>query len=313
MDNLLARYKGCLFGLACGDAVGTTVEFKPRGSFQPVQEMIGGGPFNLRPGEWTDDTSMALCLAESLLKCEGFDPKDQMDRYLNWYHDGYLSSNGRFIDIGNTVRRALDRYQITGRPYSGSTDPMTAGNGSIMRLAPVPMYYRSNFQDLVFYSAASSRTTHAAIEAVDACRLFGLQIGMALMGMPKEKIFFGPFNEWIAVNDLTESIRAIAKGKFVNKNESEIIGSGYVVESLEAALACFYQTNNFRDAILYATNLGDDADTTAAVCGQIAGAYYGIEQIPSNWLDQLALRESIDDLAYRLYLKSSVTNGSQLN
>ena len=131
-----SRYRGCLLGLACGDAVGTTVEFKPRGTFEPVTDMVGGGPFRLEPGEWTDDTSMALCLAESLLERGGFDALDQMQRYVRW-KKGHLSSNGRCFDIGNTVRGALTRFLDSGDPFSGSTHPHSAGNGSLMRLAPV--------------------------------------------------------------------------------------------------------------------------------------------------------------------------------
>ena len=125
------RFRGCLLGLAVGNAVGTTLEFKPPGSFKPISDMVGGGPFRLKPGEWTDDTSMALCLAESLIAKQCFDPSDQLQRYLKWYREGHLSSNGRCFDIGNTVRHALTRFEKTGEPYSGSTDHSSAGNGSL--------------------------------------------------------------------------------------------------------------------------------------------------------------------------------------
>jgi ADP-ribosyl-[dinitrogen reductase] hydrolase len=140
--SLKDRYAGSLAGLASGDAVGTTVEFRSRGTFPPVTDMVGGGPFGLAPGQWTDDTSMALCLAESLLAKNGFDARDQMGRYLNWRTWGYLSSTGECFDIGMTVRGALERFQRTGEPYSGSTDPNSAGNGSLMRLAPVALFPR---------------------------------------------------------------------------------------------------------------------------------------------------------------------------
>src|SRR4051812_7413413 len=144
MSKTEDRYRGCLLGLACGDAVGTTVEFSPRGSFPPVTDMTGGGPFNLQPGEWTDDTSMALCLDESLAYRNGFDAVDQMNRYCNWRSVGYMSSNGHCFDIGMTVSRALDRYCESGDPYAGDIDAKTAGNGALMRLAPVPMFYASS-------------------------------------------------------------------------------------------------------------------------------------------------------------------------
>jgi ADP-ribosyl-[dinitrogen reductase] hydrolase len=127
-----------MMGLAAGDALGTTVEFKAPGSFFPLTDMVGGGPFALEPGEWTDDTSMALCLADSLIQKQGFDPRDQMERYFRWYREGYMSSNGRSFDIGNTTRTALEKFEATADPFSGPTGPRAAGNGSIMRLAPVP-------------------------------------------------------------------------------------------------------------------------------------------------------------------------------
>ena len=134
------RFRGCLLGLATGDAVGTTVEFQSRGTFEPVTDLVGGGPFGLEPGQWTDDTSMALCLGTSLVQTGGFDATDQMDRYCAWQDRGYLASNGVCFDIGNTVHHALSRYRGSGDPLSGPTDPRSAGNGSIMRLAPIPIY-----------------------------------------------------------------------------------------------------------------------------------------------------------------------------
>jgi len=135
--NTAERYRGAMLGLAVGDALGTTLEFSPPGSFTPIDDIIGGGPFRLAPGAWTDDTSMALCLAESLSECGGFDAADQMRRYVRWYREGHMSSTGGCFDIGNTTRAALQRFEDTGDPWCGSKDPRTAGNGSIMRLAPV--------------------------------------------------------------------------------------------------------------------------------------------------------------------------------
>src|SRR5688500_928565 len=135
------RVRGAPLGLAAGDALGTTLEFQRPGTFTPIDEMVGGGPFVLEPGQWTDDTSMALCLAESLLECNGFDPVDQLRRYVRWYREGHHSSTGRCFDIGSTVRAALQRFEETGEPWCGSTDPQTAGNGSLMRLAPVVLFY----------------------------------------------------------------------------------------------------------------------------------------------------------------------------
>lgn len=291
-----SRFRGCLLGLACGDAVGTTVEFTARGRFTPVTDMVGGGVFELSPGAWTDDTSMALCLAASLTELGCFDATDQMNRYWRWVDDGYMSSNGRCFDVGNTVYDSLERFRETGDPFSGSTDPYSAGNGCIMRLAPVPMFYFPDQAAAITQSGLSARTTHGAAECIDACRLFGGILYQALAGADREAILLSH-----AVDDASSpSLQAIARGEYRDKTEQDIRGSGYVVQSLEAALWCFWHTSSFEAAILKAANLGDDADTTAAVCGQVAGAFYGATGIPSHWLDRVALRDIITDLADRL-------------
>lgn len=300
-----SRFRGALLGLACGDAVGTTVEFSPRGTFSPVTDMVGGGPFNLQAGQWTDDTSMALCLGTSLVERQGFDAHDQMRRYLDWMQHGYLSSTGHCFDIGNTTAAALRRFQQSGDPFGGSTDPRAAGNGSIMRLAPVPMFYYPRLEDVVHYSAESSRTTHGSVECFDACQVLGAMLYSTFCGLIKDEILFGdPFPKEFEI-ELTPKIRAITDGSYHAKSEGEISGSGYVVNSLEAALWCFWQTDNYRDAILRAVNLGDDADTTAAICGQLAGAYYGIDGIPEEWLKKLTLYDEIVQLADQLYVQAT--------
>jgi ADP-ribosyl-[dinitrogen reductase] hydrolase len=182
MPTLVDRYRGCLLGLACGDAVGTTVEFSERGSFEPLTDMVGGGPFRLEAGQWTDDTSMALCLATSLISCKGFDATDQMNRYVNWWQWGYLSSTGECFDIGLTVAKALQRYLVTKNPLAGSTDPSTAGNGSLMRLAPVVMYYHPDMAAVLVGARESSATTHQAVEAMECCEVFAEILANALGG-----------------------------------------------------------------------------------------------------------------------------------
>lgn len=291
----LNRSRGCLLGLAVGDAVGTTVEFKSRGSFTPITDMVGGGPFGLKAGQWTDDTSMALCLATSLVTKKEFDPVDQMNRYRDWHKNGYLSSIGRCFDIGNTVRQALERYKLTGNSFSGSVDANSAGNGSLMRLAPIPIFYYSDLERIIHFAKESSRTTHGAIECLEACQIFAEMLFLALSGESKEQTLFDTKSQISSprIND-------IASGGYSNKKINQIRGTGYVVESLEAALWCFYQTDTFESAILQAANLGDDADTTAAICGQIAGAFYGEAGIPEKWLAKLHMRHEITELADNL-------------
>jgi ADP-ribosyl-[dinitrogen reductase] hydrolase len=302
--DALERYRGCLLGLAVGDAVGTTLEFKRPGTFEPITDMVGGGPFNLLPGQWTDDTSMALCLGESLIISKGFDPTDQMQRYLRWYRQGYFSSTGECFDIGNTIRAALRHFETTGNSFAGSTDSLKAGNGSIMRLAPVPMFYANDFATAVTHAASSSYTTHAASASVSACQyLSGLIVG-ALNGENKETLLsphYTPIEGFWDQTFLVPEIAEIADGSFKDRNPPDIVGSGYVVKSLEAALWAFYNSRDYREGCLMAANLGDDADTTAAVYGQLAGAYYGESDIPASWRKKLAKHRIIELMADKLY------------
>jgi ADP-ribosyl-[dinitrogen reductase] hydrolase len=276
----------------------------------PITDMVGGGPFRLRPGEWTDDTSMALCLAESLIECDGFGPIDQLRRYVRWYREGHNSSTGHCFDIGNTVRAALYRFESTGEAWCGSTDPDTAGNGSIMRLVPVPLFFARDPGRAVAEAADSSRTTHGAPEAVDACRYLAALIVGAVEGRSKEELLqphFGPMAGLWNAQPLAPAIAEIAGGSFRDREPPEIAGSGYVVRSLEAALWAFAKTTSFEDGALLAVNLGDDADTTGAVYGQLAGAFYGAEAIPTAWRSALALRERLEAYADDL-LRASETN-----
>jgi ADP-ribosyl-[dinitrogen reductase] hydrolase len=306
--NTLDRYLGSLVGLAAGDALGTTVEFRSPGSFDPVTDMVGGGPFDLRPGQWTDDTSMALCLAESLIETGGFVPRDQLERYLRWYRSGHLSSTGTCFDIGITVRTALQAFEATGADYCGSADPLTAGNGSLMRLAPVPLFFARRPMEAIERSGDSSRTTHAARTAVDACRYFGALIVGAVSGAAKAELLselYSPVPGYWQAHPLCAEIEAIAGGSFKVMAPPAISGSGYVVESLEAALWAFHTADSFADGCLRAVNLGDDADTTAAVYGQLAGAHYGVDDIPESWRGKLAKRALIEDFARSLYQRAS--------
>jgi ADP-ribosylglycohydrolase len=294
MPNMLNSYLGCLLGLAAGDAVGTTLEFRPPGTFQPITDMVGGGPFNLEPGQWTDDTSMALCLGQSLIDRDGFDPEDQMNAYAKWARDGYMSSNGRCFDIGGTVSEALCSYSFGDTPFAGPTSPNRAGNGSIMRLAPVPMLYARDIELACWYAQMMSCTTHGADTCVDACHLMTTLIVTALNGGDLGEL--PPFSR-----PYCAEIQEIADGSFREKQPPEIKGTGYVVKSLEAALWAFHNSANFAEGALLAANLGDDADTTAAIYGQIAGAVYGVDGIPQHWLDKLAEFALIESMATTLY------------
>ena len=297
------RYRGALLGLACGDALGSSVEFSRPGTFEPVTGFRGGGPFNLAPGQWTDDTSMAMCLAESLIQCGGFDELDQMKRYLRWWREGYWSSTGTCFDIGVTTRGALERFQETGDPWSGSLDPANAGNGPIMRLAPVPLYFASDPLEAIRLAGESARTTHGARTCIDACRYLAALIVGALGGTTKEELIgrrFSPVPGLWPRKPLAPEIEEIAQGSFLSRRPPQIQGSGYVVRSLEAALWAFAGSETFEEGALKAVNLGNDADTTGAVYGQLAGAFYGESGIPAQWLGQLHRRDAIAAVAEKL-------------
>jgi len=297
----IQRYRGAILGLAAGDAVGTTVEFQPPASFQPVTDMIGGGVFQLQPGQWTDDTSMALCLAESLIQCQGFNLVDQLTRYCRWYRDGYFSCKDSCFDIGNTTRTALHAFELAGQP-DAPTDPYTAGNGSLMRLAPVPLFYTRQIEDAIYFSAQSSITTHAAPNAIDACRYYASLIVGAIDGQDKAYLLADTYlADYWRSESLSAEIEQVRLGSFKTKQPPEIVGSGYVVESLEAALWAFEHSDSFEEGTLMAVNLGDDADTTGAIYGQLAGAYYGEIGIPAHWREQLAFKQQIETMADQLY------------
>ncbi|MEI6808173.1 MAG: ADP-ribosylglycohydrolase family protein [bacterium] len=305
------HFRGSLVGLAVGDALGTTLEFRQPGSFKPIDDMKGGGPFHLKPGQWTDDTSLALCLAESLVERKCFDPVDQLARFVRWYRDGHLSSTGRCFDIGATTASALRRFEATHEPFCGSTDPHAAGNGSIMRLAPVPLFFACSPAEAIENSGDSSRTTHGAEACVDACRHMGGLLVGAVNGASKDQILsdmYCPVSGYWTNHPLCAEIADIAHGSFKCKEPPAIRGTGHVVKSLEAALWAFHKTKNFREGALLAVNLGDDADTTGAVYGQIAGAFYGYDAIPEQWRTMITSADLILSFADRLAELAAATS-----
>jgi ADP-ribosyl-[dinitrogen reductase] hydrolase len=313
-SRLRDQMRGALIGLAVGDAVGTTVEFKRPGTFTPVTDMVGGGPFGLAAGEWTDDTSMALCLADSLIERGGFDAKDQMQRYVRWQREGYLSSNGHCFDIGSTVAQSLRKFAATGEPFAGSTDEMTAGNGSLMRLAPVPLFFFGRGVDAIALAGESSRTTHGAPVAVDACRYLAALILGALNGASKAELLesrYAPAVGYWDSHPLHPVIARIADGSFREKSPPAIKGTGYAADALEEALWAFLHSRDFREGCLLAVNLGNDADTTAAIYGQLAGAFYGEPGIPAEWRARIAQKEMLDRYAEQLFQKSFAVGDSR--
>lgn len=269
------RCLGAFIGLAVGDAMGAPVEFSEPGEFEPVTGYRSGGPFNLPAGYWTDDTSMALCLADSLLFNRGqMSLKDQLTRYSNWHYYGYNSSTGKCFDIGQGTVRAIHTFQWEGRI---SSNTFSEGNGSLMRLAPVPIVFRKNMEVARENSELQSITTHNA-NASKLAGEFGEILHSAISGNPKESLL-PSFPIFLEV----------------------VTNSGHAPESFRAALHHFHSTNSFSEAILQAVNYGGDSDTIGAITGQLAGAYYGLSGIPEEWVSDLHDTLRLQRVAENLY------------
>ena len=272
------RRRGALIGLAVGDALGAAVEFSDPGSFAPVTGYRSGGPHRLKPGEWTDDTSMALALADSIASV-GWDLNDQANRYVEWWQTGKYSVNGRCFDIGITTRNALNRFLAKKDALaSGNSSEQSSGNGSIMRLATVPIrfahLYPDKLAELSRLADESSLPTHASEQCRSACRYLATVLAALIRGEDRAAVLSPGWKPLQILNDikpLQPLIQQIAQGSFRHKQPPAIEGSGWVVRSLEAALWAFHDSDTFEKAVLRAVNLGDDADTTGAICGQLAG------------------------------------------
>jgi ADP-ribosylglycohydrolase len=295
------RRRGALIGLAIGDALGAAVEFRSPGSFTPVVGYRSGGPHGLKAGEWTDDTSLALALADSMAAV-GWDLNDQARRYVQWWTTGRYSVNGRCFDIGITTRSALGRFLASqDARTSGDPSERASGNGSIMRLAPVPVghadRYPDNLEELLRRADESSLPTHASEQCRSACRYLATVLAALVRGEDRAAILSPDWQSLQVLNDiqpLHPLIQDVARGSFRQKQPPAIEGSGWVVKSLEAALWAFHDAGSFEEAVLRAVNLGDDADTTGAICGQVAGAFWGESNIPEPLRSGLARREMIE-------------------
>ena len=280
------RRRGALIGLAVGDALGAAVEFQSPGSFAPVTGYRNGGPHRLEAGEWTDDTSMALALADSIATV-GWDLNDQVSRYVEWWRSGKYSVNGRCFDIGITTRSALGNFAAKKNALtSGDRSDRASGNGSIMRLAPVPIRYAHLYpakaDELARLAEESSLPTHASDQCVSACRYLATVLAALIHGEDRGTVLssdWRPLQQLSAVKPLHPLIQDVAQGSFRQKRPPAIQGSGWVVKSLEASLWAFHDAASFEEAVLRAVNLGDDAATTGAICGQLAGAYWGESNI----------------------------------
>ncbi|CAF1253576.1 unnamed protein product [Rotaria sordida] len=318
-----------MVGMALGDALGAHVEFRPRAFLlqNPVVDLKAGGTWGLKEGQFTDDTSMALCLAASLVCRRDFVPYDQLVRYKWWYKHGYMSSTGECFDIGAATRDSLCEFEGRQKQFSAThevpfdeldflCDPDllaefnvqcsragVAGNGALMRLTPVPLFFYRHPVHAVKYSGFSGVITHGDQKAYDACRYYGALIVAALQGATKEELLNDEFYEthisWFAEGPLAPEIMRIANGSYKQNDgyDAGIRGKGYIVNALEAALWAFWSEKTFKKGALAAVNLGDDTDTTAAIYGQLAGAYYGYEKLPKKWVEKVYAKRFLQGLS----------------
>ena len=287
-------------GLAVADAVGTTNEFKWAGTFEPITDMVGGGPFLLKPGQWTDDTSMALCIADSLLAKGRYDSFDVMERYQRWYSKGYRSSTDRCFDIGGQVRAALFDYEHEQRVPVTAERSNSAGNGAIMRLAPMVIAgFRSRSpREIVATAGLSARETHFSAEAEAATEVFAALLVGALLGWAPERIVDVA---WASTGAAFDDVAArVISADPTERASWEAHTSGYIIHGLRLAVHGLLDVGSFDEAVLAIANLGGDADTNAAIYGQLGGAYCGVEAIPASWRNALYEGEQIDALARAL-------------
>jgi ADP-ribosyl-[dinitrogen reductase] hydrolase len=290
------RRKGCFYGCAVGDALGLPLEFQERDTHPLVTEMIPATQWkDLAAGSWSDDTSLMLCLAASLVATRGVqDNHNQLSHYNAWWEEGYLSVTGYCFDIGRTTTLALAAFEKHGRTVAKTTMENHQGNGSLMRIAPIPILFHAlNTAAIIEAAARSSETTHAHPVCKNACSIFSVLCAHAIRGENKDKLL-EILNSLQSIYEFDTSLWPILRGEFMRKARHEIRSGGYVVDSLEAALWAFFKTDGFEEGAILAVNLAHDADTVGAIYGMLAGAAYGYSDIPARWLAALQGRRMLD-------------------
>jgi ADP-ribosylglycohydrolase len=303
------KVKSVLFGVAVGDALGVPVEFKSRQTISknPVADMIGYGTYNLPAGTWSDDSSLTFCLAEALT--QEFDLTIVGQNFVKWYHDNFWTPHGSVFDIGIATSRAIAQLARGVPPdLAGATDDYSNGNGSLMRILPLLFYLHDKpIEERFNLTRQVSAITHGHIRSAIAC-FYYLEFARQIVERK---------NKFEIYKNLQLEITNFLTSRSVNKkeiaffdrllkddieklSESEIYSSGYVLHTLEASIWCLLTTDNFKEAVLKAVNLGEDTDTTGAVAGGLAGLLYGFDNIPEKWLQKIARYDDISDLAERV-------------
>jgi ADP-ribosyl-[dinitrogen reductase] hydrolase len=291
--SLRERFLGALLGLAVGDAVAAATQYRNPGSFTPVGDLIGGGPFELPRGAWSDDTAMALCVADSVLATDGFDARDQVERYKRWQREGYLSATGQCLGITASTARALAVADWRRQSFSGSHVPDQLDPEPLSRVAPVVMFFFAAEPEAVQLASEAARTTCQAPAVLGACRDLARALFLALSGRPKSQILAAAPASAEPGAARSSSATRVRERQKARRNQT-------AADALGIALEAFAATGNFRDAVLHAANHGGNSDVAAAACGQLAGAHYGAAAIPAPWRDCLLQRTVIEAYADRL-------------
>lgn len=303
--GLRERFHGALLGLAVGDALAVATQLRPCGSFTPVADLLGGGVFDLPRGAWTDETAMALCLADSLLERHSFDARDQVERYTRWQTEGYLSATGQCVGITAGVARALGAARFRRQVFAGSHDPQQLDKDPLTRVAPSVMYFFASQREAVKQATQAARTTSQGTAVLAATGYFAACLHAALAGQNRARLL-SPERASLSAKALPRRIAAVVAGDYALRSEVLEGQTGDAIDVLQAALWAFSSTRNFRDGALAAANLGGDSDAVAALYGQLAGAHYGVQAIPIAWRNALLRRELLEDFADRLVAQALV-------
>jgi ADP-ribosylglycohydrolase len=315
MDKITVKQvESVLLGVAVGDALGVPVEFQPRGTFK-VMGITGYGTHNQPAGTWSDDTSLTLCLADSLSR--GFSLEDMARNFVKWYDEGAFTAHGNVFDIGTSTAKAISNLKGGVTPEkAGCTGVNENGNGSLMRIAPLVFYVADKPKEKRFEIVRQvSSITHAHPISILACIIYVEYLTKLLRGGDKFVIFEATQKEIMDAlmkgalrdyfkNEITDYFMPLIfpGNKWQFCDESDIESGGFVADTLKAAIWCFLTTDSYREAVLKAVNLGSDTDTTAAVTGGLAGLFYGFGEsgIPQDWIDKLARAQDILDTADRI-------------
>ena len=301
------QIKAVMLGHAVGDALGVPVEFNNRESLKnnPVTSMRGFGTYHVPSGTWSDDTSMSLCALDVLSKGT-VNYQSIMKNFCSWYyHDKFTATNVLF-DVGNACADAIETYFNLRHSATkcGSNSEWSNGNGSLMRIHPFVLYaYYNNIDDdtLVDMIASASSLTHAHQCSIDGCTIYAYVLKEILNNQSKQSVYNGLNKVKNQVKTKNKYYNRLLNQDIVSVDEREIKSSGYVVDSLEAAIWCLLTTDNYHDCVLKAVNLGEDTDTVAAIAGGLAGALYGIESIPKDWLETLKKKDMIENMCETAY------------